>query len=1203
MTSRLYNPPEPKFKYVPKTKEKEIKTISRNKIYRDRGDPKLRHSPVKVLRDMERSKSESPQRMHSKRSNVSPVKEIEPKKRAARVPGKPLTHDKSKKDSSHSDKKSEDSRGTDTHSRNGTRKPDTTKGRDTHGGQDLGDVSAAARKKGTKSPDRLKPLGSGRLGTGRHMTSASSLANVPESITELDEPVSPRKQETDTSNYVVKKRAKKGRASFLDDGFRCHSAPDSQSMAEAFDEYSEQMEMSQGKEIEPPEFKTSLSVDDSGLNKQSEPTEQINEMNNGSYNLTASVPDEESMLYEQIISSDKQDEEYMNESETSAENPQPTNKETDVLEVNMKENALDRKRPSISNEGEESEDVPLKKSKQDSELSKSLTEGMNMQPSGKSVRKRSSNDEMFSDDSLDSDISVDSLDDSAHKRLTQSLPPSFFASDKPMSSDSLSENEDSEDSFKVQKNRSHSKEKLKNLSRSKTMCHDIDSKAAEKSRQMDLKPVTLEQINITDSKDKCETFIDSRNSDSGEEKIEVEVNVPINSAGSVTAAGSNEFQSYTNLNNAQIHKLTVNAQQCIDIIGEPVQLESASQEVCQVPENQVELKMEEVKTFISEIVNNVKDKLNSENEKLSKELAEDLGKTIDVLGNTDNGILETSSSVHEGSQQVGDNQFQSVENTKEQIDCEGKLYTGNEENEGFDRSKPLNNQQGTHHSKTLSEVSMIPTLNDTQDDTVDGKGNEGHREGQPYDPFEVKAYVSEIISGAKDIIDSDQETQPLEQESRLNAEELSEQCSDNRTLSNEADEKDKFGNEISAATGKSQSPIPEHHSQRDPVDTDDEKHRNKSVVTDENDNVIDPHFVRMMDEDLHEVAVSGDDSQENSDSNMVTENLDNDIENDSLGDTDNNEITTNQIDFTPVTIQNDSLNVVAENVANEMMDERLQNVSSNKDIENPENAKVNEDMTILVGKRDTESSNNFMENVTEMCKTDAGFPDQSDQNVESHNRPTSYGDQELVQEPYSNVVSITVANEMITDNHFAHAKPDSQGMVPDSNTSLKDPVEDDINTDFKETSSSELADDGVYVDNGANNMERDRIDSVVENVCTTENMHSAENGTDKDGDNEKKTPENALDSTESQNIDSGVKSEDETTKSKENTDEINSQAITDTEPYQASKSSQVKKTCEVGVGTSTEMLFDGSQDSGDSYTNTEEEREILQDMLEKLPAR
>lgn len=550
VTSRLYKPPEPKFKYVPKVREKEIKTIPRTKIYRDRGTPKPRESQAKVLRDFERSKSESPQRLHSKRTSVSPLKEVASKKRAASAPNKPGIGDKGRLLPDAGDKKSKQ----EADSKNRTKRPKGTKEHDNQDEEQKTTVSTTQKKNGTKSPERSNAVG--RLGSPlRHMASASSLASVPEAITELEEPVSPRKLDNNTCNYPVKKRLKKGRASFVDDGFRCHSAPDSQAMAEAFDEYREQMADEQIKTNNQLEFQASVSVDESELTRESR---QGIDTDNKIESRMLNADRENMEPVKQTFEIDSSVGVYMivePENQTKPSDEIKDMQNDDDVDGDLSDVNGSRKRASISEENNDFSSVPAKKTKQDHEnhLHNQSEHEMETHSSDKG-----NDNEIFSEDSLDSDISLDSLDERQPNRLTQSLPPSFFTSERPMSSDSLSDSEDVKEDYETQPRQT----KLQKLARSDITCHDIQSKQHSKPKPKMLTAVSLDQINISDPT----MFSDQPKTCSN---LDGEIGTDINDSAKSKPISSEEPQHGESVQTGLMERLSLNPQESITITGYP----------------------------------------------------------------------------------------------------------------------------------------------------------------------------------------------------------------------------------------------------------------------------------------------------------------------------------------------------------------------------------------------------------------------------------------------------------------------------------------------------------------------------------------------------------------------------------------------------------------------------------------------------------
>ncbi|XP_053404539.1 uncharacterized protein LOC123566392 isoform X3 [Mercenaria mercenaria] len=521
VTSRLYQAPEPKFKYVPKSKEKEIKTFPKTKPVRDRNtDLKSRTSPVKTVKDFDRSKSESPQRVTGKRNRPTLTRDTDPKKRSASAPQsdpklKEGPKPKNAKDKGDKQDKNEskvmavrnkaqgpnrivsptsklDRVVSPTSKQGGTVSPTSRQG---------GTVSPTSRLGGAVSPERLGVVGPGIKRTSspnvRHMASASSLASVPESLAENEESVlNENQKEPNRGSYGVKKRQKKGRANFIDDDFRCHSAPDSQRMSQALDEYTDginldlQTGLSNSDRLVPL-VTTSVSVDDSTMCREEEmkisdiDITSIDESESGE--MDAETQMNESCVEQEQLDSDieMKKTDFMNEqpvhmyisSEEDSKGIDDIEKSHDsslCIETSNLENKKDLDKSTEDSTMEPSEDisviddsmetseplgaetivlgkrerkdsdrsietdVPTKKSKSVSDDAESLSDARsNKSEPGVSFEVDTGN---FSEDSLDLNISIDSLEGEKHTaRLTQSLPAYLIRSEKPMSEDSLSD--------------------------------------------------------------------------------------------------------------------------------------------------------------------------------------------------------------------------------------------------------------------------------------------------------------------------------------------------------------------------------------------------------------------------------------------------------------------------------------------------------------------------------------------------------------------------------------------------------------------------------------------------------------------------------------------------------------------------------------------------------------------------------------------
>ncbi|XP_061168862.1 uncharacterized protein LOC133178120 [Saccostrea echinata] len=277
VTDRLYKAPEPKFKYQPKSKQ-----LSRSSgaTYDASVRTRDRRSPISPTRDSPsrsmsprisrgRLKSESPR--STPRSTPSPRQTPERQlneksSNDSRRGKKPTdlnekdTRTNSEKAGSSTAKKSQPSpksKGTDQIS-SGTKKDPLDKKHSSTG--DLADVRSRRQSPGShddiigrrSSPSgrqrdsensRLSPNSDGGsrkfVSRLRHIASASSLANVPESIAEEVEPAEP--EQRSTSQVVVVKRRKK-RPQIEGEEFRRHSEPLGEELAEAFDKYTQDFE-------------------------------------------------------------------------------------------------------------------------------------------------------------------------------------------------------------------------------------------------------------------------------------------------------------------------------------------------------------------------------------------------------------------------------------------------------------------------------------------------------------------------------------------------------------------------------------------------------------------------------------------------------------------------------------------------------------------------------------------------------------------------------------------------------------------------------------------------------------------------------------------------------------------------------------------------------------------------------------------------
>ena len=444
VTSRLYKPPEPKFKYVPKAKDKDSKTMpAGTRSSREKnGSPIGRGSSPKTLNDS-----------YDKRHSPSPLRAATPKGRGSptdkRHSPSPL-RDSSKKSSPSSSKERGINQKTTSSKEEITKTPskrqfnhqpsNDAKRKDTGEGgfkapRKESAVMAVRNKQYQsdsaimrRSPDRLGFVAS-RLGGSsplRQMASASSLASVPESLSEEDNgPLST----SGSSEPIIKKRARRGRAYLDDDEFRRHSAPDYEKLESDFNAYSKEMGVTPGERVclSPP-YKNSVSVDESVL---SDFHHQVSETKS---DVCPSAKSDAAIQSEVVLPSDKvpqqqnsefyissNDEMTCDENDTrkdhtemdSLESVQPdlnTTEQPFTDRINSHENKTEtesivigtKRDHSKKSEGDISSVPPNKKSK--SESSETDLSEIKVSDSTRDV------DDGFSDDSLDSNNSADSLE-------------------------------------------------------------------------------------------------------------------------------------------------------------------------------------------------------------------------------------------------------------------------------------------------------------------------------------------------------------------------------------------------------------------------------------------------------------------------------------------------------------------------------------------------------------------------------------------------------------------------------------------------------------------------------------------------------------------------------------------------------------------------------------------------------------------------
>ena len=491
VTSRLYKPPEPKFKYVPKTKDKDTKTLpAKTRVSREKDvdnigrgssprtlkDSDNRHSPsplrdaglkgqgspARVVRDTDKRHSPSPLRDAGKRASPSPSKEK----------GKPMKTTSSKEENTKAaSKKQTDLKPTCDTKRKGTVEAvSKTDRRESpvmavrNKPQYQNDTATAMIR---RSPDRLGFVAT-RLGGSsplRQMASASSLASVPESLSE--EECGPLGA-SGSSEPVIKKRTRRGRAFLDDDEFRRHSAPDYDKLESEFNAYTKEMGFKPGERHAvsvASAYQTSVSVDESALSDSH--YKQGSDKTAPSPETSESIRSESYLPMERlsqkhipnsefyISSSDEMtcDEMENKVDDTRIDTTKYLNQnKTDTGLLDMEISHADNKTGSKSNsmvvgikrdheKTSECDNIPLfsvKKSKSDNDKEQLETEQI-----------VSNNDDTFSDDSLDTDHSADSLEHGGKKegidRLTVSLPEHLFLKDehtKLVSDDSLKKLED-----------------------------------------------------------------------------------------------------------------------------------------------------------------------------------------------------------------------------------------------------------------------------------------------------------------------------------------------------------------------------------------------------------------------------------------------------------------------------------------------------------------------------------------------------------------------------------------------------------------------------------------------------------------------------------------------------------------------------------------------------------------------------------------
>ena len=471
VTSRLYTPPAPKFKYVPKVREKEVKLLARTRVVRDKdNEQNARGSPSRVIR--ESSKEHSPSSQRQKHHYSSPARDAGTRGvRSGKSGDKKPESDRKKP----GDKKTE---------HGNAKKVCDVEGRT--------QLASSSKTTTSQSPDRSSNISphSGRLGSSgklRQIASASNLASVPESVCEGNDDLG---LEATIPKLLIKRRNKRGRSDWDDDEFRTRSAPDSQAMAAALDQYTEEMNAEKvssstnvinfsapGDESQMITSHTlSDKVDDMAAEMESESGLDLTSENRSDINETTDLRMD--IIGLQIISGN------LENSDTSVEVPRFF-ASADDIEINhsSSDSAFLKKGEHMP----DSEDISYNLHQNESPVKKSKTHF-------KSDRDTDFKNLTYSDDSLD--LSSDSLE---NQRSTQSLPnylPGFEHTAEAFN-DSLEEPEGNDNrssaentSYNVDianwdfaKTSSKKGEQYKacNLAFSKIVCHDnIDSLDREK---------------------------------------------------------------------------------------------------------------------------------------------------------------------------------------------------------------------------------------------------------------------------------------------------------------------------------------------------------------------------------------------------------------------------------------------------------------------------------------------------------------------------------------------------------------------------------------------------------------------------------------------------------------------------------------------------------------------------------------------------
>lgn len=266
VTDRLYKAPEPKFKYQPKSRSL---PRSSGATYDSSVRNRDRRSPISPAR-------ESPSRGTSSRVSPGRAKSDSPRSTPRTTPSPRQTPERQldgnkesrKNKRTDKDRKTSDEKTSANTAKNSGKTANVdrdtsgnTKGALSRSSLSAGDLAGIRGRRqsptgshGDISDRKLSPSARKRdsdkkslspnpdsrkfVPRLRHITSASSLANVPEAIAEEAEPAEP--EQKSTSQVVVKRRKKRPQVD--GDEFRRHSEPLGEELAEAFDKYTQDFE-------------------------------------------------------------------------------------------------------------------------------------------------------------------------------------------------------------------------------------------------------------------------------------------------------------------------------------------------------------------------------------------------------------------------------------------------------------------------------------------------------------------------------------------------------------------------------------------------------------------------------------------------------------------------------------------------------------------------------------------------------------------------------------------------------------------------------------------------------------------------------------------------------------------------------------------------------------------------------------------------